>query len=143
MKKILTAICTTLVAVLLAFGIAGCSSADRVKKAYEDAGYTVKVATLKDNAEAKSALKLIGLTDEQLADGENWEIITATKSVLDSALILKFPSSGDLKDAFTIEKDDGTKDTSIYDNAVDKGNVNGECYYILGSGSAKDVFKNA
>lgn len=146
MKKFLTALCTSLLVVILAIGLAGCSKADKIKSAYEEAGYKVVTATVKDNNEAKSALKALGLTDDDLKEAENWEVISATKVSLSdggTALVLKFPSSGDVKNFLTIEKDDGSKDTTAYDKSVENGNVNGDCLLLIGVGGAKDIFKNA
>lgn len=146
MKKILVSICSVLLVALFALSMTGCSKGDKIKKAYENAGYTVSTATVKDSSGAKAALKALGLTDDEIKDAENWEVISATKvSFTDggTVLVLKFPSSGKVKEFLTVEKDDGSKDTSIYDKAKEDGKVNGDCLLLAGVGDAKTIFKNA
>lgn len=146
MKKILVSICSVLLVALFALSMTGCSKGEKIKKAYEKAGYTVSTATVKDDAGAKAALKAFGLTDDEIKDAENWEVISATKiSVTDggSALVLKFPSSGEVKNFLTVEKDDGSKDTAAYDKAKEDGKINGDCLLLTSVGGAKDIFKNA
>ena len=142
MKKLLTALTTALLVVILAVTMTGCGKAGAIKSAYEKEGYTVATATVKDNEQAKGALKALGLSDDEVKEAENWEVITASKGI-SIAVVLKFPSSGDLKNFLTVEKDDGSKDTAMYDKAVEDGNVNSECLLLLGAGTAKDIFKNA
>ncbi len=146
MKKVITALFTAMLVVVLAFALSGCSKANKIKKAYEDAGYTVSTATVKENEKAKSALVLLGLTDDQIKEAENWEVIIASKlSLADSgtAIVLKFPSAGELKDFLTAEKEDGSKDTAMYDKAKADEKINGDCLLLVGLLDAKNIFKNA
>lgn len=144
MKKVVSALFTAMLVIVLAFAVSGCSKADGVKKAFEDEGYTVSTVTVKDSESAKSALSLLGLTKEQINEAGEWEVISAAKLALTSpALILKFPSSGKVKEFLTVEKEDGTKDTSIYDKAKESGKINGDCLLLVGEGNAKEIFKKA
>lgn len=138
MKKFMKFFVVALAVALFAVCFAGCSKASAVKKAYEKEGYTVTEATVKDNDEAKSALKTIGMSDDEIADAEDWSIIVASKSV-SVAIILKVSSTKDLKDALT----DDNGDSSAYDTLEDKGYINGDCVLIVGQLLTGDIFKNA
>lgn len=144
MKKFITAVCSAMLVVVLAFALTGCSKADKIKKAYEDAGYEVTTVSIKDSSKAKAALVLFGFTDDQVKEAESWEVISATKAALASpAFVLKFPSSSKLKEFLTVEKEDGTKDTKLYDSQNEAGHVKGDCWLFAGVGNAEEVFKNA
>ena len=144
MKKVVSALFTAMLVIVLAFAVSGCSKADGVKKAFEDEGYNVSTVTVKDSESAKSALSLLGLTKEQINEAGEWEVISAAKLALTSpALILKFPSSGKVKEFLTVEKEDGTKDTKLYDSQNEAGHVKGDCWLFAGVGNAEEVFKNA
>jgi hypothetical protein len=137
MKKLLKGLSVALLVVVCVFAFAGCDTSSKIKKAYENEGYTVSTVDT-TNSVVKTGLSAV-LTDDQMKELDNYEIIYCTKSLVNSAIIIKFPSSGDVKSFLTT--DDG--DTTAYDKANSNGNINGNCYLAVSSGSAKDVFKNA
>lgn len=144
-KKILVAISTALLIVILAFTMAGCDKSGSIVKAFEDKEYTVtEVST--DNDDAKSLLKTAGLTDEQVQNASEYKIYLCTAkgiaAITSSGLVIKFPSSGDLKEFLTVEDKDGNKDASAYDKAKEDGSINGNCLYF-GAPAGKEIFKNA
>ncbi len=141
MKKLFKKIATFFAALLMVFGLASCDKSGSIKKAYEKADYTVKVVEGKSD-EAQTVLKTF-LTEEQMKDAENYDVIIVNKALpLPVAVVIKFPSSGDVKDFLTVEKD-GKKDTSNYDKAKEDGTINGNCLLLTLSSDAKDIFKKA
>ncbi len=145
MKKALKSALLLLTAMLLVVSLVSCDKANSVKKAFEDAGYTVTSAKATDE-EVQTLLKLL-LSEEQLKDAEDYEIILCKMDGLlnigKTAVILKVSSSGDLKDFLTTEDSDGKKDTSAYDKAVEDGNVNGNCMIFTLSDDSREIFKKA
>ncbi|MDE6585589.1 MAG: hypothetical protein K2K80_02795 [Clostridia bacterium] len=143
MKKFISAISIALLTVILAFTLAGCDKSGAIEKAYEDNGYTVKITTTAENATVKNLISTI-LTEEQKKEIDKYALIYASKLLPpEGVVIIKFGSSGDLKDFLTIEDKDGNKDTSAYDAAKDAGHINGNCYFIVGGKDALNIFKNA
>jgi ABC-type Na+ efflux pump permease subunit len=137
MKKILKGLSVALLVVVCMLAFAGCDTSSKIKKAYENEGYTVSTVD-KDNTLVKATITS-ALTADQQKEIADYEIIYAVKAVVNTAVVIKFPSSGDLKKFFTT--DDG--DTSAYDKVKDNDQVNGNCYLVTYLGGAKDVFKNA
>ena len=76
-----------------------------------------------------------------------YEIILCTQEgILNAgatAAIIKFPSAKELQNFLTVEKSDGTKDTTAYDKALENGTVNGNCMIFTASSSSNEIFKNA
>jgi hypothetical protein len=137
MKKFLKGLSVALLVLVCVFAFAGCDTSSKIKKAYENEGYTVSSVDASDST-VKSSLSAV-LSDEQMEKLEKYEIIYCVK-ILNTAIIIKCPSSSDVKSFLTT--DDG--DTSAYDTAKDNGYVNGNCYLVFATTSAtKDVFKNA
>jgi hypothetical protein len=129
MKKFLKVLSVALLVVVLAFAFAGCDKSGSIKKAFENEGYTVTTAKAEDSTVLKSIL-----TEEQQKNIEDYEVIVCAKG-LQSATIIKFPSSSDIKEALG---DDG------YAKAEDSGYVNGNCYLAVPlSTDATKIFKNA
>ena len=143
MKKFISAISMALLTVILAFTLAGCDKSGAIEKAYEDAGYNVTVTTTKENSTVKGLLAKV-LNEDQQKEIDKYAIIYANKNLVDNVVIIKFGSSGDLKDFLTVEDKDGNKDTTAYDKAKDNGYINGNCYLILGyTKESLEIFKNA
>ena len=123
----------------LTFAACGDKSA-AIKKAFEEEGWNVKV-TDSDDRIVRTVLEIL-LTDEQMEEAENYEIIWVQDG-LKTAAIIKCGSSSELKEFLTIEDEDGKKDTSIYDEAEEDGWINGNCVIMTLSNDAIKIFKNA
>jgi uncharacterized protein YpmS len=136
MKKFLKACTVALLVVICALAFAGCDKSSSIKKAFEDEGYTVSTVDT-TNSTVKTLLSTV-LTEDQMKEADNYEVILCSKS-LNVAVIIKFPGSGDVKSFLTDE--DGN--TDAYDTAKDNGTINGNCYLITLSSDAKTIFKNA
>ena len=144
MKHILKSVLALSLALVMLLALVSCDKSSAVKKAFEKEEYTVEsVSTekLNDSETIKGILKDAGLTDEQVKDLANYEVIFVFKDLTKAGLIIKFPGSGDVKSFLTVEKD-GKDDTSAYDKAKEDGRINGNCLF-LGTSSAKDIFKKA
>ena len=127
MKKFICGLSMALLTVILAFSLAGCSKAGNIKKAYEDAGYTVS-----SHSASEEDLKNNGFSDEDAKNASSYEIY------------IVYPSADKIKNNMTSTKEDGSKDTSAYDEAVESGMINGDCVYIgLPAGDVFNIFKNA
>lgn len=138
MKNILKKTIAFFASFLMVFCLFGCDSdkSDNLKKAYEEKGYTVSVLD-SSNTVVQGFISLLDEEDQE--EAKEYEFVLASKSLLDSATYVKYPSADALKDAFTT--DDG--DTSAYDNAVEAGKINLNCYLIAGSGNAATIFKES
>lgn len=146
MKSVLMKIACATLACLLLFALAGCAAdkSEAVEKAFTDEGYSVSKAEA-DNETVQGLLSLL-LNEEQRESVSEYEIMLCVPdgllNIANSAIVIKFPSAGDLKDFLTVEKD-GKKDTSMYDEAKDDGTINGNCLLITAGSEAKDIFKKA
>ena len=142
MKKIICGLSMALLTVILAFSLAGCSKAGNIKKAYEDAGYTVS-----SHSASEEDLKNNGISDEDAKNASSYEIYIVydkTTGKIPVATYIKYPSADKIKNNMTSTKEDGSKDTSAYDEAVESGMINGDCGYIgLPAGDVFNIFKNA
>ena len=129
MKKFLKLLFIALAVVVIA-AFAGCSDkSGAIKRAFEKEGYEVTTINGADNETLKS-----WLSDEKLDEIGQYEVITCSKSLLDSAIIFKCPS----KDA--IIENMGQEE---YDKAVEDGLINGNCYLFTLAPGAAEIFKNA
>ena len=135
MKKIIGAISVSLLTVILALCLAGCNTDGKIKKAFEDEGFTVTSTTVEDSDSAKAFLSAL-LTEDEMKDANGYGVITVNKTIR-SGIIIQFPSSGKLKE--TLNKNDD----KAYDNAKEKGFVNGNCYLISIDPGVIEIFKNA
>lgn len=150
MKRILV----ILSALVLLVSLVSCDKSGSIKKAFEKENYEVKAYT-GDDSNVQAVVTLMGLTEDQKKDIAEYEIIVVNKktegqsglagilenigSAVPDAVIVKFPSAGDLKDFMTVEKD-GEKDTSAYDKAKEDGKINGNCWFAMGNDAAKEIF---
>lgn len=146
MKHILSRTVALALACLALFAIAGCASdkSAAVEKAFTKENYNV-VKVDANNETAQGLLKIL-FNEEQIKKISTYEIMLFQQDGLlnsgKSALVIKFPSSNDLKDFFTVEND-GKKDTSAYDEQKEKGNINGNCLIITLSDDSRSIFKKA
>ena len=130
MKKLVKLLSLMLVASMLLACLASCDASGGIKKAYEEAGYEVKTLSAEDD-DVRAILLLLDFDEDQIEDIENYEFIFCTKDIVKTALIIKFPNAGELKD-FLIVEEDGEKDDSAFRAAEDAGNINGNCLLIYG-----------
>ncbi len=146
MKHIFSKTVALVLAGLMLFALASCASdkSAAVEKAFTKEKYTVTKADANDET-TQGILKLL-LNEDQIQKISEYEIMLCQPEGLlnigKSAVVIKFPSSGDIKDFFTVEKD-GKKDTSAYDEQKEKGNINGNCLIITASDDTRAIFKKA
>ena len=134
MKKIISKILAFLGALVLVFSLAGCDKSNAVKKAFEKADYKVEVVD-KDHYLADAFLD--SLDEEDRKDAEKYEFIFVS-SGLKVGIIIKYPSTKDLKEALNTEDNpDG------YKEAKEDGLVNGNCLLSTLSSDVKEIFENA
>lgn len=129
MKRILR-IFTLILAASLLLALVSCDSTKSIKAAFEEAGYTVTELRA-DTDEAETALKFFGLGDDDIDEIDDCSVILCKKGLTGltgAALIVKFPSSGELRDHFV--DDDG--DTSLYEAVKEAGYIRGNCWLIAG-----------
>ena len=109
MKSVLMKIACATLACLLLFALAGCAAdkSEAVEKAFTDEGYSVSKAEA-DNETVQGLLSLL-LNEEQRESVSEYEIMLCVPdgllNIANSAIVIKFPSAGDLKDFLTVEKD--------------------------------------
>lgn len=141
MKKFIAGLSMALLTIVLAFTLTGCSKAGNIQKAYEKEGYTVE-----SHSASQEDLKNAGFSDEDAKDASSYSIYVVYDKATGKIPVgtyMKFPSAGKIKDNLSTTKDDGSKDTSVYDKAVEAGAINGDCWLILGVGEIANIFKNA
>ncbi|MBR2721451.1 MAG: hypothetical protein IKC31_05365 [Clostridia bacterium] len=137
MKKTLKTLLVLLTATLLVFSLVSCGDKSAaIKKAFEKEGYEFSTV------DAENPVVQMLLDEDALENVKDYELIVAKKG-LDSAVIIKFPNAGAVKDYLTVEDKDGKKDTSKYDEAKEKGLINGNCIIFALTDSPKEIFKKA
>jgi uncharacterized lipoprotein YehR (DUF1307 family) len=138
--KNITRILAILSALVLLVSLVSCGDkSGAIKKAFEEDGWTVTTVNT-ENSTAKTVLSLF-LTEEQIEDAAEYEIIWCNKSIVKNAVVIKFPSSGDIKTFLTVEDSEGKKDTKAYDEAKANGMINGNCLLVTADSDAKELFK--
>lgn len=139
-KTMFRAICLVLV-LCMTFSLAACGDqSESIKKAFEAKDYEVTTVDT-NNDTAKTLLKLL-LSEEQIQKVGEYELILCTNGIFNIALVIKFPSAEEVKNFLTVEKD-GKQDASAYDNAKEKGLINGNCMIFTSSSEAKGIFADA
>jgi hypothetical protein len=133
MKKFTRILVLALALALTLTALVACDKSGNIKKDFEEAGYEVEIISAK-NDKAKAIFTLIGYTEEDIDEIEEYELIYCHDG-LKSALIVKYPSAAELKDELI---DEGSK--AYYDEQVEAGKVNGNCLLIYGIGGAADIF---
>ena len=141
MKKAISRVLCLALVLCMTFSLVACGDkSESIKKAFEEAKYTVTTVDT-NNDTAKGILKLL-LSDEQIEKVGEYELFLCTNGLFNTAIVIKFPGSGDVKEFLTTEKD-GKKDTAAYDKAKEDGKINGNCLIITASSDALKVFKEA
>lgn len=134
MKKFTRILTLALVLSLALLSLASCDKSGSIKKAFEEEGYTVNVISA-ENEKAAAIFTLLGYTEEEIDEIEEYELIYCSNGFTKSALIVKYPSSGELKEELV---DDG--DTTYYDKQKADGKIRGNCHLIYGIGGAAEIF---
>lgn len=129
MKKVLVAISTALLIVILALTFAGCGKSGQIKSAFKKAGYEITAVAVEDSKDLSGLLK----TDEQKELINKYEVFTCKRDAR-VATIIKFPSLEIMEEVL------GEK---TFETKTDDGYINGDCYFVSGSTDALYVFKNA
>ena len=133
-KKLTGIFALALVLALVLTSLVACDKSDSIKKDFEEAGYEVEVISAK-NDKAKAIFTLLGYTEDDIDEIEEYELIYCHNGLTKSALIVKYPSAAELKEELI---DEGSK--AYYDERVSEGKVRGNCHLIYGIGGAGDVF---
>ena len=87
------------------------------------------------NEKAKAIFTLLNYTEDEIDEIEEYELIYCADGLLKSALIVKYPSSFELKEELI---DEGSK--AYYEEELAAGRINGNCHLIYGIGGADDIF---
>ena len=133
MKRFRSFLALTLVLSLALLSLASCDKSDSIKKAFEEAGYTVSVISAK-NEKAEAIFTILGYTEEEIEEIAEYELIYCVDG-FKSALIVKYPSAGELKDELI---DEGSE--AYYNEQKEAGKINGNCHLIYGIGGAAEIF---
>lgn len=128
MKKFVRTLCIALLLMTFAFSLTGCSKANAVKRKFEDEGYSVTIARGEDAASTLSQI----LSEEQQENISEYEVYTFVKQIVNSAVVIVFPSKNDLKE--TLSKN--------YDSLVEAGKINGNLYAFMATEDALKIFKS-
>ena len=143
-------ILATVAIMLFALASCGGGNADKsgaIKAAFEKEGYTVTSTKYADMDEDAKEMLEMALSDDMVDKMANYEIILLSKKVagfdVPTAFVVKCDSATAVKDFLTVTDEEGAKDTTLYDEAVDEGIINGNCFIITIDPDCIDLFKNA
>lgn len=145
MKNIFKSVLALSLALVMLLALVSCDKSGSIKKAFEKEGYEVKSfkgSEATENDSVVTILDAVGLTEDQIKKIGEYELILVSKISSGSfGLVIKFPNEKDIKTFLTI----GDNDTSLYDEAVKAGTINGNCIILTvrSSDKANDIFKNA
>ena len=123
-----------LVLAMVLFVLVGCDKSKSIKEAFEAEGYTVNAISVK-NERAKAIFTLLNYTEEEIDEIEEYELIYCANGLLNGALIVKYPSSLELREELI---DEGSK--VYYEEEMAAGRINGNCHLIYAIGGAEDIF---
>lgn len=133
LKKFALVLTAALLVMVMSLGLVACGKSGSIKKAFEKEGYTVTtVKADDDNALVKTLYSSADEDGKKILDKS--ELIFVNKALL-SGIVVKFPSTKDLKDYLG----------DTYDKTVEAGLVNGDCVLLTLdiTGSVTKIFKNA
>ena len=134
MKRLTRLVVLTLALALILTALVACDESDSIKNDFTQAGYEVSVVSAKSD-KAKAIFTLIGYSEDDIDEIEEYALLVCYKGVVPSAMIVKYPSASELKDELC---DEGSR--IYYDEQVDAGKVRGNCHLIYGIGAASDIF---
>jgi hypothetical protein len=137
MKKFTKILSLALVLATLLVFLVSCDASESIKKSFIDAGYNVS-SVGSDDKTVKGLLSL-KYSEEELEEMGEYEIIYCAKGLLGAegtAVIFKFPSSADLKDALIDDEDD-----AFYKEQKEAGKIRGNCWLIIGGETQLALFK--
>ena len=130
MKKFLRALLVVLAVVVMATVFAGCGDkSGAIKRAFEKEGYEVTVVNGADSETLKS-----WLSDEKLDEIGKYEVMIVKSGLVPAATVFKFPSKDVIVENLGEE---------AYNDAVERGFVNGNCFIISMLPDSLEIFKNA
>lgn len=129
-KNFVLVLTTALLVLVMSLGLVACGKSGSIKKAFEKEGYTVTTAN-KDTNDLTKALYANASEDNKKVLDKS-EIILVSKG-LHIGIIVKFPSTSDLKDFLG----------DSYDKSVESGLVNGDCTITSIDPEVLKIFKNA
>ncbi len=137
MKKFTRILSLVLVLATLLVFLVSCDMSDRIKKSFVDAGYSVNSVGSEDKT-VKPLLSAL-YSEEELEEMGEYEIILCTKGVLGlegTAVIFKYPSAAELKDALVDDEVD-----AFYKGQKEAGKIFGNCWLIVGGDTELALFK--
>ena len=138
MKNMIRIVALALVLAMSVLALAACGDkSGAIKSAFEGEGYTVNAVKYDDLDKTSKGLIETVLGKTAAENMAEYEIISCAKT-LASALIIKFPSEGDIKSALTVEGD-----TKLFEEIKEMGFINGNCLLITITPGAIEIFKNA
>lgn len=115
---------------LLCSLLVACDKSSAVADAFREEGYTVSSVNT-ENDDVRAIFTLLGLDEEEIEELQEYELIFCKKGITGitgSALIVKFPSAGELRDELS-DDDDRTE----YEKAKEEGRIRGNCLLLYGS----------
>ncbi len=139
MKKTVIRVFALLLLCSMTLALASCfDKSGAIRKAFEEKEYTVETLSVDEDSD----ILALFLDEEERARAAEYEFVYVSKSI-HKGLIIKMPSSNDVREFYAEENGDGKKDYSDYDDAVESGWVNGNCILFTLSADVKGIFKNA
>lgn len=152
MKNLIKIVALALVLVMSVTALAACGDkASAIKSAFEGEGYTVSSVKYADMDDDTKYIVSMFLSDEQADKMEDYAVMLCSEKseifgkevLVPKAIIVKCDSADSIKDFLCVKKSDGSVDTTVYEKAVDKGYINGNCYIMSLDSGAIEIFKNA
>ena len=138
MKNIIRLTALVLVLVMAVAVLASCGDkSGAIKSAFEKEDYTVASVKYEEMSSGFKTIIESILGKEIAAKMADYEIITCTK-LIPLAIVVKFPSEGDIKNALTVDGD-----AKLYDELKEDGAINGNCMILTLTPGALEIFKNA
>ena len=143
MKTICKYIALMLILTLTVTMLAACGDkSGAIQSAFEKEGYTVAVVNYEELGGAAKTIVETVLGKDVASKIAQFDILVCTKAV-PLAIVVKCPSAGDIKNLLTVEKEDGSKDTALFDELTQKGFLNGNCLLLTILPGPAEIFQNA